>query len=110
MPQLGRNAQALRFLELLSRNTITVEVEGMILTLPHPANFGLHKLLVLQRRPTAEKAMKDMEAATRVLNALVEKGEAEAVKSVFNSIPKRWQGKIKKAAKELPKDLSAIFE
>ncbi len=111
LPQLGLNAQALRFLDFLNQNTITVEVEGITLTLPHPANFGLHKLLVVQKRPTAEKAMKDIQAAARILKALVEKGEADFVKSVFRSMPKRWQSKIKKSIKGFSeKEGLAIFE
>lgn len=111
LPQLGLNAQALRFLELLSQNTITVKAEGIILTLPHPANFGLHKLLVLQRRPTAEKAMKDLDAGIGVLKALAEKGEMKFIKNIFNSMPRRWQSKIRKVIKEHPEErLSAIFE
>jgi hypothetical protein len=111
LPQLGLNAQALRFLDFLGGNTITVETEGMKLTLPHPVNFGLHKLLVLGKRPSKEKAAKDMQDAVRVLNALVEKGETEFVKSIFNSMPERWRNRIKKSIKELPeKDLWDIFD
>lgn len=111
LPQLGLNAQALRFLDFLNQNTITVEAEGIALTLPHPANFGLHKLLVVQKRPTAEKAMKDIQAVGRILKALVEKGEVDFVKSVFRSTPKRWQSKIKRGVKRLSeKELWAIFE
>ena len=110
LPQLGINAQALRFLDFLNQNTITVEAEGITLTLPHPANFGLHKLLVVQKRPAPEKAMKDIQAATSILKAIVEKGEADFVKGVFGSMPKRWQSKIKKSIKgPLIKELSAIF-
>lgn len=110
LPQLGLNAQALRFLDFLGKNTITVEVQGMKLTLPHPANFGLHKLLVLQKRPTKEKAAKDMQDAARILNALVEKGEAKFIKNIFSSMPQRWQNKIRKSVKELPEEkLLTIF-
>ena len=101
LPKLGINAQALRYLEFLGGNTITVEAEGLELILPHPANFGLHKLLVVGKRPSKEKAAKDMQDAARILNALVEKGETELIKNVFVSMPKRWQNKIKKSIKEL---------
>lgn len=110
LPQLGLNAQALRFLDFLGKNTIIVEVRGMKLTLPHPANFGLHKLLVLQKRPTKEKAAKDMQDAARILNALVEKGEAKFIKNIFSSMPQSWQNKIRKSVKELPEEkLLTIF-
>jgi len=55
LPQLGLNAQALRFVEFLSQNTIKSKVGSITVTLPDPANFALHKLLVMGRRPKAEK-------------------------------------------------------
>ena len=47
LPKLGLNAQALRFLDFLAQDTITVRVEGVSVRLPHPGNFALHKLVVL---------------------------------------------------------------
>lgn len=111
LPQMGLNAQALRFMDFLSGNTITVEAERMKLTLPHPANFGLHKLLVVGKRPSKEKTAKDIQDAARILKALVEKGETKLIKNVFNSMPQRWRNKIKKSIKELPeKEFSMIFD
>jgi hypothetical protein len=46
-PNLGLHAQALRFLDFLAQNTITARLPEIAVTLPHPANFALHKLLVL---------------------------------------------------------------
>jgi len=110
LPQLGVNAQALRYLDFLGKDTMTVEIQGIKITLPHPANFGLHKLLLTEKRRNKEKANKDIQDATRVLKALVEKGETEFVKNVFNSMPRKWQNKIKKSAKDLTDEkLSAIF-
>ncbi|MBN2020489.1 MAG: hypothetical protein JW749_09715 [Sedimentisphaerales bacterium] len=80
LPKLGVNAQPLRFLEMLASDTITARVEELSVTLPHPANFALHKLLILQRRPIRQKAEKDREAAIRILEALVSKGERDGVK------------------------------
>ena len=61
------NAQALRFLEFLSQNTITSKVGSITVALPHPANFALHKLLVMSRRPKTGKQAKDKEAGIRIL-------------------------------------------
>jgi hypothetical protein len=97
LPKLGVNAQPLRFLEILARDTITAKVEDFSITLPHPANFAIHKLLVSQKRPNPQKEEKDREAAFRILEALVNKGEQDTIKKVFLSLPARWQTKIKKA-------------
>jgi len=58
LPQLGLNAQALRFVEFLSQDTIKSKIGSIKVTLPHPANFALHKLLVMSRRPKAEITIK----------------------------------------------------
>lgn len=96
LPQLGLNAQPLRFLEFLAQNTITADVEGVSVSLPHPANFALHKLVVLSRRADRAKQAKDKEAAMKVLEALIDEGRNDSVRKAFGSMPRRWQGKVMK--------------
>ena len=110
LPKLGVNAQSLRFLEMLASNTITAKVEDLSVTLPHPANFALHKLLILQRRPSPQKAEKDRDAALRILEALVNKSEQDTIKKVFRSLPPRWQRKIQKVLQAVDnEDISGIL-
>lgn len=94
LPKLGLNAVALRFLTFLSQNTIKVEVENFHITLPHPANFALHKLIIFQRRLKEEKAIKDRNTAIEILKALINKGEAVEVKKIMKALPAKWQKKI----------------
>jgi len=94
LPKLGINAVALRFLIFLSSNTIKVKIENFYLTLPHPVNFALHKLIIFQRRIRQEKALKDRIAAIQILKALISKGEEKLIKFEFDNIPKKWQSKI----------------
>lgn len=111
LPQLGLNAQPLRFLEFLAQNTITADAENITVTLPHPANFALHKLLVMGRRQIPEKQAKDKQAAMRILNALIEKGQSDLIRQVFESMPRRWQGKIKKQLTEITdRDILKVLE
>ncbi len=100
LPKLGVNATALRFLNFLSDNTINVKIEDFYLTLPHPANFSLHKLIISQRRAKEEKAIKDWNTAIEVLKALINKGESHIVKQVFDTIPQKWQKKVIRGIKE----------
>ncbi len=100
LPQLGLNAQALRFLDFLIDNTIRVKIEGISIALPHPANFALHKLIIFQRRKNPEKIIKDKEAAIKILKALIDKGESSIIRNIFNSVPQKWQKKIIKGLKE----------
>ena len=104
LPNLGINAVALRFLDFLSDNTIKVKVENFYLTLPHPANFALHKLIIFQRRTKEEKAAKDRYAAIEILKALINRKETNIIRSVFNSIPQKWQKKIIKGLEEAKED------
>jgi hypothetical protein len=109
LPQLGLNAQQLRFLELLSENTITVEVEDVTVTLPHPANFALHKLLIVTRRPIEAKKDKDRQAAAKILKALVDKGEKDIVLKLFRALPRKWQTKIKNAVADMPEVTTLVI-
>lgn len=94
LPKLGMNAVALRFLSFLSVNTIKVKVENFSVTLPHPANFALHKLIIFQRRLKQDKAAKDRNIAIEILKSLIDKGDSAIIKQVFNSIPKKWQVRV----------------
>lgn len=94
LPQLKINAQALRFLEILTQNTVEVSVDGVPLRLPHPANFALHKLIISGRRQNKDKAAKDRRAALDILRTLMSKGDAACVKDVFQTFPKKWQKKV----------------
>ena len=101
LPQLGINAQTLRFLDFLNQKTIKVKIEDISITLPHPAYFSLHKLIVYQRRIDSEKKAKDIEVATKVLRALIDKGETRIIEVAFDSVPKRWKTKILKGLEKV---------
>jgi len=100
LPKLGINAVALRFLSFLSSNTIKIKIEDFFVTLPHPANFALHKLIIFQRRLKQDKAAKDKNIAIEILKSLIDKGESPIIKQVFNSIPQKWQKKIIKGLED----------
>jgi len=111
LPKLGMNAVALRFLSFLSANTIKVKVEDFCITLPHPANFALHKLIIFQRRIKEDKAAKDRNIAIEILKALINKGESAIIKQVFNSAPGKWRNKIIKGlSKNEDKAILAILQ
>ena len=111
LPQLGLNAQALRFLDFLAKNTIHLKAEGVPINLPHPANFALHKLIIFQRRRNPDKVAKDKESAIRILKALIDKGEQDSIKKVFSSVPQKWQRRIVKGLEKAEeKEILRILE
>jgi hypothetical protein len=95
LPQLGLNAQTLRFLNYLTDHTINVSVEGISISLPHPAYFALHKMIISSRRRNEEKAKKDKAMAVSILKLLIKKGELNSIKQALDSAPQKWQRKIK---------------
>ena len=101
LPKLGINAQSLRFLEFLAQNTITSTAGSVTVTLPHPAHFALHKLLVMTRRRTPAKKAKDKDAGIQILNALIKKDQGQSFKAAFDTMPKKWQAKIKQQLSEI---------
>jgi hypothetical protein len=94
LPQLGVNAQSLRFLDFLVENSMKFKINNLILNLPHPAAFALHKLIISSRRHKEDKRIKEREEAIRILNYLVSKGEKEKIKELFDSMPKKWRAKV----------------
>ena len=96
LSKLGINAVALRFLNFLSSNTIRIRIEDFYVTLPHPANFALHKLIIFQRRAKEEKAIKDRNSAIDILKALIDKDDVAIIQKGFKSVPQKWQKKITK--------------
>ena len=111
VPQLGINAEALRFLDFLSENTIEVKIENFYLNLPHPVNFALHKLIVSQRRDKEDKAIKDRNIAIEILRALINKEEENIIDRVFKSMPRKWQKKVIRGLEETnEKEILSIFK
>jgi len=94
LPELSMNAQRLRFLDILYKDAITVDGFGLKINIPHPINFGLHKLLVLSRRGDTSKAAKDLEAGISILRLLVENGEGTKAKKTFDSLSKNQRKTI----------------
>lgn len=94
LPKLGVNAQPLRFMDAALMQTVRLSFGGVIVTVPHPAGFALHKLLVVPRRRKAEKREKDLAAAFAVLELLEKKGEMRLVRELAARFPAPWRKSI----------------
>jgi len=94
LPQLGINAQPLRYLSMLMDRLITVETEGIRITVPHPASYVLHKFIIFKIRKKADKAERDFETAKRVFMQLIEAGKESEIKEVFKELHPKWQKTI----------------
>lgn len=94
IPQLSINAVPLRYLDFLAENTISITAEGLLLKLPHPAAYALHKFIVFKRRRNADKHDRDIEGALRVFQALIDHGDVAVIKRIFGKMHKKWKKTI----------------
>lgn len=98
LPQFGVNAQPLRYLDILLKDTIEVRHKGLLVRLPHPARFAFQKLLAAGRRRDAAKRGKDCREAEKVLAALATSHEWPTVRAVWRGLLPAWRKTILKEA------------
>jgi hypothetical protein len=97
LPELAMNAQRLRFLGLLESDTITVDFNGLKMTLPHPVNFGVHKMIVSSRRKNIDKKAKDIQVGLEVLRLCIDNMDEPKLVSLFKSISQKQQKRVMKS-------------
>jgi nucleotidyltransferase-like protein/uncharacterized protein DUF1488 len=77
LPALGTDAQPLRFLDFLIRDpepAVLLHGMGVLVSVPAPQRFALHKLIVARRRqPGDPKRDKDIFQAQALLNVVVDR-------------------------------------
>lgn len=81
LPAFGTDAQPLRFLDFLIRDpepAVLLHGTGVLVSVPAPARFALHKLIVSRRRRDGDaKRDKDLAQARTLLEALVRRRPAD---------------------------------
>lgn len=87
---LSIRAIPLRFMDMLLEDPVRVEEEGVQISIPNPAAFAIHKLLIAKRRKNPAKRQKDLEQALLVLEAL----DLETIKNIYKDLPKPWKKSI----------------
>lgn len=77
LPALQAEAQPLRFLDFLIYNPVSAVLlhgSGVMIAVPAPERFAVHKIILSQRRPSAiAKSDKDAMQAEALINALARK-------------------------------------
>jgi hypothetical protein len=84
---LAVKATPLRFVEMLLDHPVSVKEGSVMVSIPDPAAFCLHKLLIAGRRRRRESRLKDLEQALHVAPITRE----VTLKQVYRELPKRWQ-------------------
>lgn len=104
---LGIHLQPLRFLEFILEDigqaVVLSAVGAVLVNVPDPARFALHKLLVFadRRQHNPAKAMKDLRQAAALLEVLSE-FRADSILALWNDLVERGPGWRKRAAAALP--------
>ena len=107
--ELGCSAAALTFQEFPAQDTMdTVALygAGILVRVPTPMRFAVHKLLVAQRRDTADKKKKDLRQAQELIDIFLETDEAslqDALDSARNR-GKSWKAAINASLKEIGRE------
>lgn len=113
---LGLWAQGLHFLNFLIRDPIPAVAlyrEGVLVQIPSPERFAVHKLIVAARRrgPGQAKAAKDIAQARALIGALAE-SQPNTLSHIFeearNEGPK-WESAIASSLKRAP-DIKSILD
>ena len=112
LPAFGTYATALRFLDFLLVETVRAAVltgSGVLVRVPTPERYALHKLIVAQRRATTsrDKAQKDLAQAETLIEALLEDREDDLMDAWSDLIGRgrKWKTEAMKSVRSLPDHL-----
>ena len=109
IPRLGAHAQPLEFMDYLLRKTMDAAVvsnSGILVQVPEPARFAVHKLLVASNRDSrsAIKSAKDRKQAFYVMSFLEQERPGDVLLAAEEALARGpcWKRRIKAQADLLP--------
>lgn len=113
---LGVSAQSLHFLNFLISDPIhaaAVYKDGILVRIPRPERYAIHKLIVADRRregPDSIKSRKDLMQAEILIDALAEDRPADLEEAYFDAMSRgpRWRERIERALGRSPAASAAI--
>lgn len=118
LPALGVSAQALRHLDFLIDDPIpavSLYRSGVLVQIPRPERFAIHKLIVAERRqggPDVIKARKDRAQAAFLIQALAEARPDELREAYEDALGRgpNWRGRIEASLRRLPESAEILSE
>jgi hypothetical protein len=110
LPALGVHAQSLHFLNYLIAEPIKAAVpyrSGVLVQIPRPERFAIHKLIIADRRRDGAdslKAVKDRRQAAFLINALAEDRPDDLREAYEDAMARgpRWRERLASTLKRLP--------
>lgn len=116
LPALGVYAKPLRFLDFLLAETVSAAVlsgSGVLVRVPTPERYALHKLIVAQRRDAnaRDKVRKDLGQVETLLEVLLEDSPDDVLDAWADLVERgrKWQTEAMKSVRQLPKHIQAPF-
>lgn len=113
---LNTDATPLRFLDFLLRETVEVAVlhgDGVLVRVPTPARYAVHKLIISRKRSQANpKRRKDLEQAQALIHALAQ-DDPFALRDAYAEARERgeaWRELLDQAASLLPTDARTALD
>ncbi|PIE01498.1 MAG: hypothetical protein CSA81_11245 [Acidobacteria bacterium] len=107
-------ATGLRFLDFLLEETepaVVIAKSGILVSVPNPGRFAIHKLVVSERRRAFEwnKAKKDRIQAQLLIEHLLKErpGDLHLAMEAAQKMPKKFQSQLAKGLQTMPPDLIA---
>lgn len=114
IPALGAPAQIMRDLDYLleaPQPAVLVGASVLRVTVPQPARYAIHKLLIREDRPVIEnaKARKDLQQAAQLLRLLLadRPGDITEPWHVARERGRNWARRLERGRKALPEDVRA---
>jgi hypothetical protein len=109
LPALGAYAQPLRFLDYLIHQPTQAAIlyrSGVLVNVPQPARYAIHKLIVATRRGNGDgaKARKDIDQAAALISVLCEDRPDELEESYLEACGRgpSWRQHVEKGLRRLP--------
>jgi len=105
IPRFKAAAQPLKYLDYITEEPVrgaVIDGDGVLVNVPSPARFALHKLIVAAERPAAKHAKrdKDLRQAAEVFSVLVDERPGD-VEAAWEALAARGQGWTKRAERGL---------
>lgn len=115
LPSVGAFATPLRHLDFLIHRPIQAVAlyrSGVLVNVPTPARYAVHKLIIATRRLEVEKARKDILQSAALIRVLAEDrpDELEEVFIEARNRGPRWREQIDKGLRRLPRDAFQALE
>jgi hypothetical protein len=117
LPALGAHALPLRFLDYLIHQPVQAAAlyrSGVLVNVPQPARYAVHKLIVAVRRAAlaANKAAKDIAQSAVLIRVLAQDRPDELEEALTEARGRgpSWRDAVDRGMRRLPPDARAAFD